>query len=453
MKNKKKAEKIGAARFLLWQTSSVSVALSALVLMYVTVYCTDALGLEPVIVGAVFAVSKVVDAFTDLIAGFIIDRTNTRWGKGRPYEIFMLFLWLSTWLLFSCPAGLAPVAKYVWVFVMYVFMNAVCTTFLNANNVVYMVRAFKTSEQQTKITAFGSFFTMGAGFAFNILFPTAMATIATSPAGWSRLIGMLAVPLTFFGLLRMIFIKEKYNNEADVSAEHLKLKDVVAVMKSNRGFVCYSIVRLLQNLVSNLGSAVYYFTWIIGNVGLMGVTAVFSILGLPLAFFMPLMRRKLGMKKMSIYGFVLATVGYVLMFFANSNLPMVIVATMFTSLAVVPFTMMAPMYTVDCADYNEMISLPRMEGTLSAISGFGNKVGAALGGLVMGAVLSLAGYVGTADTQSASALLSIRLGSSLIPAVIFVVMILLMNQFNLDEKLKGWREEKAAREAAANPEV
>lgn len=164
---------------------------------------------------------------------------------------------------------------------------------------------------------------------------------------------------------------------------------------------------------------------------------------------MPLMRRKLGMKKMSVYGFMVAIVGYVLMFFANSNLPMVIVATMLTSLAVVPFTMMAPMYTVDCADYNEMIGLPRMEGTLSAISGFGNKVGAALGGLVMGAVLSLAGYVGTASTQTAPALLSIRLGSSLIPAVIFVVMILLMNQFNLDEKLKGWREDKAAREAAA----
>lgn len=453
MSNNKKTEKIGAARFLLWQTSSVSVALSVLVLMYVTVYCTDALGLEPVIVGAVFAVSKVVDAFTDLVAGFIIDRTNTRWGKGRPYEIFTLFLWLSTWLLFSCPTGLATVAKYVWVFVMYVFMNAVCTTFLNANNVVYMVRAFKTTEQQTKITAYGSFFTMGAGVAFNVLFPIAMADLATTPAGWSRLIGMMAVPLTFIGLLRMVFIKEKYNNEADCSEDRLKLKDVVAVMKSNRGFVCYSVVRLLQNLVSNLGSAVYYFTWIIGNVALMGTTAVFSLLGLPLAFLMPVMRRKLGMKKMSVYGFAVAIAGYVLMFFANDNFPLVIVATLLTTLAVVPFTMMAPMYTVDCADYNEMIGLPRMEGTLSAISGFANKVGAALGGLVMGAVLSLAGYVGTADAQTPVALMAIRLGSGLVPAVIFVIMILLMNQFNLDEKLKGWREEKAARQQAANPEA
>ena len=447
MGKKKNENKIGIPKFLLWQTSAVSVALSAMVLMYVTVYCTDTLGLEPVIVGAVFAASKVVDAFTDLFAGFIIDRTNTRWGKGRPYEIFTLFLWLTTWLLFSCPTNVAQIVKYIWVFVMYILMNAVCTTFLNANNVVYMVRAFKTQEQQTKITAFGSFFTMGAGFAFNILFPTAMANIATSPAGWSRLVGMMAVPLTAIGLLRMLFIKEQYNNEADNTGDLLKLKDVVTVLKTNRGFVYYSIVRLLQNLVGNLGCAVYYFTWIIGNVALMGVTAVFSVLGLPLAFVMPLMRRKLGMKKMSTYGFAVAIVGYIMMFFAKDNLIMVIVATLLTTVAVVPFTMMAPMFTVDCADYNEMVGIPRMEASLGAISGFANKLGAALGGLVMGAVLSVAGYVGTAASQTPAALMAIRVGSSLVPAVFFVIMIVMMNRFDLDEKLKDWRAAKAAAQA------
>ncbi len=172
--------KLGFGKLLLWQTSSVSVALSTLVLGFVTIYCTDTLGLEPVLVGTLFMVSKFVDGVTDVVAGFIIDRTQTRWGKGRPYEIFMVFLWLSTWLLFSCPVGFSTVAKCVWIFFMYVFMNAVCTTFLNGNNVVYMVRAFKSKEQQVKLTAYGSFFTMGAGLAFNIIFPMAMARIATN---------------------------------------------------------------------------------------------------------------------------------------------------------------------------------------------------------------------------------------------------------------------------------
>ena len=77
--------KLGFGRLVLWQTSSVSVAIATLVLGFVSIYCTDTLGLEPVIVGAVFAASKVVDSITDLLVGFIIDRTNTRWGKGRPF--------------------------------------------------------------------------------------------------------------------------------------------------------------------------------------------------------------------------------------------------------------------------------------------------------------------------------------------------------------------------------
>ena len=63
-------------------------------------------------------VSKMFDSVTDVLAGFIVDRTQTRWGKGRPYEIFMLFLWFSTWLLFSCPTSFATTAKCIWIFCM-----------------------------------------------------------------------------------------------------------------------------------------------------------------------------------------------------------------------------------------------------------------------------------------------------------------------------------------------
>lgn len=437
--------KLGFGRLVLWQTSAVSVAISSLVLGFVSIYCTDTLGLEPVIVGAVFAASKVVDSITDLLVGFIIDRTNTRWGKGRPYEIFMLALWLCTWLLFSCPAGMTNVMKYIWVFFMYIFMNAVCVTFLNGNNVVYMVRAFKTREQQTKLIAYGSFFTMGAGFAFNIIFPSLMAKMATSPAGWSRLVGMFALPLTIIGVLRMIFIPEKYNNETDTAQEKLKLRDVVTLFKTNVGFDQLTVVRFLQNVVASLGTGVYYFTWIIGNVGLMGVTAAFSVIGLPLAFAMPAMRKHLGMKKMSVYGFVVALLGYVLMFFAGSNLVLVIIAGLLSSVAVVPFTMMFNMFIVDCADYNEMNGHPRMEGTLGSVTGFSAKVGSAIGGLLTGAVLSLSGYVGTAAEQTPAALMGIRLSSSLVPAILFLVMILVMNRYQIDDKLKEWRVQQAAK--------
>ncbi len=431
--------KLGFGRLLLWQTSSVSVALSVLVLGFVTIYCTDTLGLSPGLVGTLFLISKLVDGVTDVVAGFIIDRTQTRWGKGRPYEIFMIFLWLSTWLLFSCPTSFSTAAKCVWVFCMYVFMNAVCTTFLNGNNVVYMVRAFKTKEQQVKLTAYGSFFTMGAGLAFNILFPMAMAKIATSAAGWSRLIGMMAVPLTLMGLIRMLTIKEQYHSEESAETEKLKLSDIAALAKTNKPMLLVSLARFLQNAVAGMGVTVYYWTYIVGNVALMGVTAVTTILGLPLAFLMPLMRRKLGMKKMVICGFAFSAFGYLMMFIAGGNLVPVVIASLITSIGVIPFTMMFNMFIVDCADYNEFKGLPRMEGTMGSLTGLAGKIGSAFGGFVLGILMSLSGYDGTAAVQTDAALLMIRMLASLVPLAVFAVIILLLRKYTLDEEMQAVR--------------
>lgn len=196
-KQQRKAEKVGLGKLLLWNSSSCSVALSTLMLGYATFYCTDVLQLAPALVGTLFMVSKIFDSFTDVVAGFIVDRTQTRWGKGRPYEIFMLFLWLSTWLLFSCPTSFATAAKCIWIFCMYTFMNSICVTFLNANNVVYMVRAFENKEQQSKIVGYGSIFTMAGAMVFNVLFPTAMAKVGTD--AYSMLGALrLAAPHTEF---------------------------------------------------------------------------------------------------------------------------------------------------------------------------------------------------------------------------------------------------------------
>lgn len=117
-KQERKVGKVGFSKLILWNSSSCSVALSTLVLGYATFYCTDVLQLSPAMVGTLFMVSKMFDSVTDVLAGFIVDRTQTRWGKGRPYEIFMLFLWFSTWLLFSCPTSFATTAKCIWIFCM-----------------------------------------------------------------------------------------------------------------------------------------------------------------------------------------------------------------------------------------------------------------------------------------------------------------------------------------------
>lgn len=352
-KQQRKAEKVGLGKLLLWNSSSCSVALSTLMLGYATFYCTDVLQLAPALVGTLFMVSKIFDSFTDIVAGFIVDRTQTRWGKGRPYEIFMLFLWLSTWLLFSCPTSFATAAKCIWIFCMYTFMNSICVTFLNANNVVYMVRAFENKEQQSKIVGYGSIFTMAGAMVFNVLFPTAMAKVGTDAVGWSRLVGMIAIPLTAIGMLRILTIPEKFTPVSEKNGEQTHLKDLLPLLKESRPVLIICMVRFVQNIATGLGVGTYYWQYIIGNLGMMGVASVTTILVLPLAFALPVLRKKFGMAGMSVIGILVGCIGYLATFFAGGNMVFFIVAALLVSAGAVPLNMMFNMFIADVADYNE----------------------------------------------------------------------------------------------------
>ena len=73
-------------------------------------------------IGGLLVASKIIDAFTDLGIGYLIDRTHTRFGKARPYEFFIVLQWLFTILMFSVP-NVNTAIQYVYVFIMYVIVN------------------------------------------------------------------------------------------------------------------------------------------------------------------------------------------------------------------------------------------------------------------------------------------------------------------------------------------
>ena len=107
--------------------------------MQLTYYCTDMLGMGATLVGTLLLASKIFDGVTDLFVGFIIDATHTKWGKARPYEIFIVFVWGLTVLLFSAPE-MSTTGKAIFVFVLYTLINSVCATFLNGGDAVYLAR-------------------------------------------------------------------------------------------------------------------------------------------------------------------------------------------------------------------------------------------------------------------------------------------------------------------------
>lgn len=449
-KKQKNPDKLGLGNLLLWNSRMVSTSIYVLLSGFLMNYCTDILQVTPAYVSLILVVSKLVDGVTDACAGFIVDRTRTKWGKGRPYEVFVIALWICTWLMFSTPTGFSEIIKCVWIFIMYTLVNSICYTFLNANGTVYMVRAFKES-QIVKLTSYSSIITMLAAVIFNVAFPQLLASYGTTASGWRMLVGGFAITMGALGILRFLFVPEKYDVDAEHKDEKVKVTDVFKVIKGNRFILILALMTLVFNFVTNMGVNVYYYTWIVGNVGMMSVSAIAQIIAIPLAFLFPVLLKKTTVVKLMFAGFLVSAFGWLLNFFAGANVALLAAAAILYGAGTIPASMLISLAILECAEYNEFKEIPRMEGTMSSINSLAGKVGAAVGTAGLGIILTVIGYDGSLVQQSGMTLMGIRIMFSILPAVLYIIVAFtLAGYFALDKQMPQIRAKNAENREKAN---
>ena len=96
---------------------------------FLLVYYTNVVHVDPAIAATIIAISKVLDGISDLIMGRIVDRTNSRFGKARPWLLrFCVPTMLCMVLAFSVPVGISTALQIIYVFVTYNLLSTVCYT-------------------------------------------------------------------------------------------------------------------------------------------------------------------------------------------------------------------------------------------------------------------------------------------------------------------------------------
>lgn len=428
--------KVGVVKFWAWQSRGVSIACLTIIFGYLMIFCTDTLGLNAATVGMVLMVSKIFDGISDFIACYIVDNTRTRWGKGRPYEFCILGVWICTMLLFYTPAQWGNTVKYIWLFVMYTFIFSIFSTLLGANQTPYMIRAFDNNPVKlAKVGALGGMVIMLGAMAVSISFPVVMAKLATSPAGWRSLITIYSVPLCLIGTLRFLFVKEDPSIDEAAGNSKVSVRDILSCLKQNQYAWFFAGIMGCYNITVGLNAGSYYFTYVVGDMSLFGVIQMMSIVTLPVMFVFPPLMKRLSASKMIVCGAAVGTIGYLVLFFAQKSMPMLVIGTIFMGVGQFPVAYLQQNIGMQLADYNEYIGLPRMDSSVGVMSGAFGKIGNGLGSALLGGLLAAAGYVGSASVQSGSALLMIRLTYSLIPmAAIWLMSYFAMCMFSLDKK-------------------
>ncbi|ROP58507.1 MULTISPECIES: MFS transporter [unclassified Curtobacterium] len=413
--------RISFGRLLAWSSSHASQAGSVIVLTYFTIYCTDTLGLAPAVVGGLLLASKLVDAVGVLFAGWLVDASpETRWGKARPYDLAIIGIWVFTAVLFSTPGGLGEVAEYAWVFVSYLLVTAVFSPLFLANQPLYLARAFANRDAYTKASSASGIVIGVISLVVGIVFPVLVGQAGKSTTAWSHMILVFAVPLALIGLIRFCTVRETHQpNPAE--AQRATLRDIMTVLKSNPYLWSVSGIQFVIAVLGNFGALAYYYRYVVGNVGLLGIAGALAILILPVMLFFPRIIKRYSISAIIMVSSVLGAIGFAMYSFAGANIPLLLVAALFTAAGSTPIAFLLPVLVIDNATYNESKGNRRLESVGGGVTSFAQNLGVGVAAGIGGIVLSIAGYDGTRAVQTPSATLGIIAVNSWLPAALSIV--------------------------------
>jgi len=451
-----KTDRLPLGKFLAWKSSDItSAGVFLIVTTYMSLFCTDYLGMTPLAVGNIILISNIIDFFTDLIAAYVIDNTKTKLGKARPYELGAIGMTLCTTLIFITPNGWSETLKIVWVFSMYTFLFGVFNTFRTSANVPYLVRAFDNNRTLIgKVSSYGGIVTTMGSMVVSLTFPKMMAKLATADGGWTTLILIYMIPLSVLGLFRFLFVKENPAIDAQQVKDKVDFKDIWTMIRKNGYAWLYLLIMFFFQTIQSIGALSYYFKYIVGDVGAAGLLSIMSFVLLPTMFLFPVLMKKFSASQIIALGAVFSCLGYVVNFFAGSSMTMLMIGGIITAFAMLPVSYLGNMVQMDLCTYNQYLGLPRMDASIGALfNGFGTQLGQGFGGWLLGFALTCAGYVAsegdTVVAQPDSAITMIRLLYSLVPLVLMVM--LAVSAFLLSKLSKRMPEIEA--KIAADAEV
>ena len=417
---------VSFGKLLAWQTRNISAGCVTIIMGYLMLYCTNALKMSPALVGGLLMASKIFDGVTDLAAGYIVDNTNTRFGKARPYEFCIIGLWICTYALFAVPETWGTIGKAIWVFIMYTLVFSVFQTLLSAAETPYVIRAFGTTEAVTKVSAYGGIIITLGCMIVSMTFPVLVDRTGTSTAGWRKILLMYAVPLMALGLLRFFIVKEDRADLVTKNAGHeekVSIREILHLLRSNKYIWFCAIAIMIPKMLGAMNVGTYYFSVVVGNLSSYSVISLTSLVLLVVMFVFPiLMRRYSGMQLVGGCAAV-GIVGYLVNYLAGGNMGLLLLGAFLAGISTLPGSYMKSPIIMQLADYNSRHGMKRMEASLSSVLNFLEKIGNSFGAFLIGALLSAANYDGNLAMQPDSAVQMIRCAYGLIPAGCLILVL------------------------------
>lgn len=418
---------------------------------YLMIFYTDVFGLPAAVVGTMFLITRIWDSAFDPIVGVVADRTHSRWGKFRPYLLWLAVPFGIIGILTFVTPDWSPTGKLIYAYVTYSLMMMI----YSAINVPYAsllgVMSPNPKERNTLSTYRMTFAYIGSFIALLLFMPLVnffsgnSKELADQQTGWTLAVVVIAILciVLFFGCFawtkeRVKPIKETQNP--------LK-EDLKDLFKNKLWWILLGagVAALVFNSIRD-GATVYYFKYFVveedyATVSFFGMSFVLSGLYLALGQAANIIgviaaapvSNRIGKRNTYMWAMIIATVLSVIFYWFDKEdlIWMFVFQALISVCAGSIFPLLWSMYA-DCADYSELKTGNRATGLIFSSSSMSQKFGWAIGTAVTGWLLGFFGFQANA-VQSEEAISGIKMFLSFLPAIGTILSVVFISMYPLTE--------------------
>lgn len=402
--------------------------------LYLLFFYTNVMGLGAAAIATMFLVTKVIDGVTDLVVGFLIDKTNTKMGKSRPWILGgAIPFGISLVLCFSVP-NFSDGGKLIYAYITYSILS-LAYTIVNVPLGSLLPALTKDSTERTNLATIRIVLaTIGS---------TAVAALTLPMVNFfgkgNDAIGFRAVAIIFAIVGVVIFFFSVANTreiEVDGGDGKISLMKNLIGMAKCKIFWVNNVVAFFMfgGYIIGAASLTFYFIYVVQNPMLASVSATLLIVvGLIGNVMPPVLTKFISKRNGIILGNLVVVVGIAIIFLGGKSVAMQVVGIIIYGIGHGLRQTLIFAIAPDAIDYCSRKIGSNVAGAFSAMAGFCVKVAAAIASSLVASLLAIGHYDAALDVQPQSAINMITLAFIFIPIICSIVTSIAMLFYNTED--------------------
>ena len=406
--------------------------MGSLVGSYLMIFLTDTFGVPAGAAGVIMVIASIWDAINDPMMGTLADRTKTRWGKYRPYFLFVpAILTVVVVLLFASP-NISTNGKIIWTAVFYILYGMLRTGIEIPSSALINAVTDEPSERTRMINAYtvvmGIFTTITTSFALTFV---SIFGGENTAKGYMIVVGIAGVIMTISCWLCFALTEEKYVEEVEPQPLLKELSGLIKVKGLLNVVISWVASYIAFNIM--MSSSVYYIMYCVMRPDLISYYMLdISLIGvLGIVFLIPVLMKTFGKtEKAFAVSQAVVIICYAIIMFFRSSLPVLFI---FSGIGAMFATASMPFAAITMSEMTDLVRLDTgrvVNGTVAALKGFSNKAGIAIASAVISFTLESTGYIAGAIGQEPDAVLTgITCARFLVPIICAVIVVLALFRY------------------------